>query len=458
MPEMLSSSTIDQLAKRLQEPSWLTRLRYTALKRHGELPWPHSGDEIWRRTDVKLLDPMQGFTLAEETSLLQAISVSDHQLASALKPLASEHLVVWADGSRMTEQLPPGVRVTDLAHATQDRADLLKRIMEIDADGLTLPEQKLTSLNVAFHHDDLLVNIPAGFSGQQPIRLVRLLSAKPNTALFPLTVIVVGQGSSVVLIHEDMGVAPAASLLSAPQREAAKQAGVSHVINGRIELVIEPQAAVHYVRIQRWDAGAREFLLQRATLHEGSQFTMVNIAMGALVSKAHVITKLLGPQAKSLLYGFTFGHGQQHVDQHTLQDHQAPHTMSDLLFKAALKDDSRMIYTGLIRIAKTAKQTDAYQANHNLLLSQHARAETIPMLEILADDVRCKHGATIGPVDEEQLFYLMSRGIPRDLAERLIVMGFVESVIEQIPFEPLQQRLRDELEGSLHGSSVIGVR
>jgi Fe-S cluster assembly protein SufD len=123
--------------------------------------------------------------------------------------------------------------------------------------------------------------------------------------------------------------------------------------------------------------------------------------------------------------------------------------MSDLLYKAALKGKSRMIYTGLIRIAKGANQTDAFQANHNLLLSQEAKAETIPMLEILADDVRCKHGATIGPVDEEQLFYLMSRAVPRELAERLLVMGFVEPVIGEVPFAPLQQRLREELEGSL---------
>jgi Fe-S cluster assembly protein SufD len=109
-----------------------------------------------------------------------------------------------------------------------------------------------------------------------------------------------------------------------------------------------------------------------------------------------------------------------------------------------------MIYTGLIRIAKTAKQTDAYQANHNLLLSQQAKAETIPMLEILADDVRCKHGATIGPIDEEQAFYLQTRGIPHELAERLIVMGFVEQVVQQIPFEPLQERLRKEIESEIH--------
>ena len=109
-----------------------------------------------------------------------------------------------------------------------------------------------------------------------------------------------------------------------------------------------------------------------------------------------------------------------------------------------------MVYTGLIRIAKEAVQTNAYQANHNLLLSSGARAETIPMLEILADDVQCKHGASIGPIDDEQTFYLMSRGVPREHAQRLIVMGFIESIIQQVPFKPLQEQLRSEIEGSLH--------
>ena len=434
MPEMLSLTTIDQLAKRLKEPAWLTELRRAAFKQHGELPWPHPSDEIWRRTDVTLLDPMQGFALADRPGLLQSFRLSDAQAAQFTRPMGDEHLLVRANGTWLSQQAPPGVFVADVARAAQERGKLLKQAIE--ADGLTPQEQKLTSLNVAFHHDDCFLDVSAGVSDPRPIRLVRLVSIEPKHALFPLTVIVVGQGSSVVLIDEYVGLATTSS--AEPQ-----------VINSRIELVLAPHATVRYVRIQRWDAQAREFLLQRATLHEGSQLELVNINMGALVSKTHVITKLLGPHATSKLYGFVFGHGHQHVDHHTLQDHQAPHTMSDLLYKAALKDASRMIYTGLIRIAKAAKQTDAYQANHNLLLSQQAKAETIPMLEILADDVRCKHAATIGPVDEEQLFYLMTRGVPRELAERLLVMGFVDPIIQQVPFEPLQQRLRDELEGSL---------
>ncbi len=178
--------------------------------------------------------------------------------------------------------------------------------------------------------------------------------------------------------------------------------------------------------------------------------TMANLYLGASLSKTHIVTTLAGEQASSKLYGFVFGHHRQHIDQHTLQDHRAPHTTSDLEVKAALQNESRMVYTGLIRIAKEAKQTNAYQANHNLMLSPKAQAETIPMLEILADDVQCKHGASIGPVDDEQVFYLMTRGIPREAAERLVVMGFVEPIVQQVPFEPLQERLRQEIEGSLH--------
>src|SRR5262249_50021354 len=154
--------------------------------------------------------------------------------------------------------------------------------------------------------------------------------------------------------------------------------------------------------------------------------------------------------ASSRLSGFVFGQGDQHVDQHTLQDHRAPHTTSDLTFRAALQDRSRMVYTGLIRIAKAAKQTQAYQSNHNLVLSSGAKAETVRMREILADDVQCKHGASVGPIDDEQAFYLMSRGIARAAAERLIVMGFIEPIIQDVPFAPLQEQLRQELEGSLH--------
>jgi Fe-S cluster assembly protein SufD len=377
---------------------------------------------------------MRGFAPAER-SLHQAIALTEDQLVGFASPLGGEDLIVRANGSWLVEPQLPGVVVEDAMRAVTHHPDPIRQVLE--SDGLTAAEQKLTTLNTAFHHDDVLVQVPAGSSEPRPIRLVHLFSVGAQEAFFPMTLITVGAGSSVTLIDEYVSFMPGNST-------------EPHLINGRIELVIGPHARVHYVRLQRWGPSAREFLLQRATLGEGASLTMANINLGAALSKAHIVTTFTGPNASSQLYGFVFGHGNQHIDQHTLQDHQAPHTTSDLQFRAALQDESRMIYTGLIRIAKSAKQTNAYQANHNLLLSQGAQAETIPMLEILADDVQCKHGASIGPIDEEQTFYLMTRGVPREAAERLIVMGFVEPIVQQVPFEPLQERLRSEIEGSLH--------
>ena len=449
MADAFSTETIDQIAKRSNEPEWLTELRHRAWATHVGLPWPHKSDDVWRRTDVALLDPTKNF-LPVQPGLLQSIPVTESRLAELTQPLGDEQLAARANGAWLTET-PHGIVIEELGRAARTFPDPIRQALE--ADGLTMAEQKLASLNAAFHHDDLYVQVPAHFSSAQPFRLIRLFSLSAGQAVFPMTIITVGAGSSVTLIDEYLSSEAAASPDSTsgrrPERSRRTAFREPHLVHGRIELVLERDASVHYVRLQRWDANAREFLLQRATLASGATLTMANINLGAALSKAHVVARLTGEGASTKLYGFVFGHGTQHVDQHTLQDHQAPHTSSDLQFRAALQDESRMVYTGLIRIAKQAKQTNAYQANHNLLLSRTARAETIPMLEILADDVQCKHGASIGPIDDEQAFYLMSRGVPREAAQRLIVMGFIEPIIQQVPFAPLQERLRREIEGEL---------
>lgn len=453
MADALNPQLIEQLSGWLKEPAWMAALRQQALTRHARLPWPHPSDDIWRRTDVALLDPArQGFA-PPSSSLFSSANVSDAQLAHLTQPLGGELLAVRVNGAWLNppsqeesaSPLPsrhgfaaPSVRIEELSRAASANPEPIRRLLE--SDGLTLAEQKLTSLNDAFHHDDVWVDVPAGQAAARPVRLVHAIASGARHASFPLTIITVGAGSSLTLIDEYVGL-------------EAMSAGEAALVNGRIELVLEPRATLHYVRLQRWGPRTREFLLLRSSVAEGASLTLANLNLGASLSKAHLIAKLIGSGASTRLSGFVFGQGAQHIDQHTLQDHQAPQTTSDLQFRAALKDRSRMIYTGLIRIAKEAKQTQAYQSNRNLILSSGAKAETIPMLEILADDVQCKHGASISPIDEEQAFYLMSRGVPRMAAERLIVMGFVEPVIQDVPFEPLQERLRQEIEGNLYNQS-----
>ena len=162
--------------------------------------------------------------------------------------------------------------------------------------------------------------------------------------------------------------------------------------------------------------------------------------------KTNSYFSLTGPGAEVYVHGFMFGDGRQHFDLHTLQKHLVDHTTSDLLIKGCLKDRARSIYQGLIQVAEGAQRTDAYQANRNLLLSDTARADSIPGLEILANDVRCTHGATIGTVDEEQMFYLMTRGLPRNQAQRLIVEGFFTPVLDRIPLESVRDQLRQVIQ------------
>lgn len=426
--------TLERLSRQLKEPEWLAESRRRAWDAHAALPWPHPSDEVWRRTDVSLLDPARGFS-PREPQRRQAVSTTDEAIQRLIRPLGQERVLARCDGAWLTPPTLPGVWVAELAEAARERAEGVRRIVE--ADGLTDAERKLETLNEAFHHDGVFLRVPPGSAGAQPIRLVHLWSGRAREAVFPLTVITVGAGADATLIDEYLSLGPA-------------DASEAHLVNARVELVLEPGATLRYVRLQRWSHAAREFVLQRVRLERDASLTMANLALGASLSKAHLLVRLAGERASSRLSGFVFGHARQHIDQHTVQDHQAARTTSDLEFRAALQDQGRMIYTGLIRIAKAAAHTEAFQANHNLMLSRLARAETIPMLEILADDVQCKHGASTGPIDEEQRFYLMSRGLDSRQAERLIVMGFVESVIQQIPFEPLQRRLREEIEGGLH--------
>ncbi len=428
---MYSPEVIQTLAKESQEPSWVTQLREAAFTKHQTLPWPHSSDDIWRRTDVALLDPTENFSPAISSG-------NNASFEKFTQPLGDERLFVRAHNQWLTQADIPAGKISNLTELAQAEPDLLKRIFS--GEGMTEAEAKLATLNEAFHQEGVFIDFPRDTVDETPWRLVQLIDEQPNRTSFPMTVIRVGTGSKLTLIDEYIGV--------------SAESDQPHLVHGRIELILEPGAQLHYVRVQNLGKQTREFLLQRAEVPQDATLTLANLNLGASLSKAHLGAELSGAGASSKIYGFVFGSEGQHIDQHTLQDHQAPHTSSDLKFKAALQDKSRMIFTGLIRIAAQAQHTEAFQENRNLLLTDKARAETIPMLEILADDVQCKHAASTGPVDDEQVFYLMCRGMSRRAAERLVVMGFIEEVVEQVPFEPLRDLLRQRIEGELHDLST----
>jgi len=212
------------------------------------------------------------------------------------------------------------------------------------------------------------------------------------------------------------------------------------------EITVGEAADLHLATLNRWGSNVHHFGVERARLSRDARFHWTFAALGGKLVKMDMEIHLEGEGAEGKFSGCYFGDASQHFDFHTFQNHAVGHSTSDLLFKGALRDRARMIYQGLIRVHKNAQRSDAYQANRNLILSDKARADSIPSLEIEANDVRCTHGATVGQVDEEQRFYLMARGLNKHDAERLIISGFFEPVLERIPSPTLRALVTEAMD------------
>ena len=392
-----TSEALEQLQG---EPGWLRNRRRSALQAFERLPAPSRTDEEWRRTDVTRLD-------------LAAFSRLEHP-----------------NGARPAETaLPPGVILEPLHVAAEKHPKLLEpalfSLLKADRD-------RFAALHAAFFTGGNFLYVPDGVTIADPI-LRQHFSHESGSAVLPHTVIVAGKNSRFYYLDEYIG-------------EENEGAGYR---SGSAELFVGDGAEVGYVSLQKWGRNAWHFGDQRARLEKDAKLKLFNVTLGGRFSKTRVEASLVGQGAEAELKALYFASGDQFFDFHTLQDHQVGNTRSDLLFKGALQDTARTVYAGLIRIEKGAARSDAYQANRNLVLSEHAKATSIPMLEIDNNDVRCTHGATVGPVDPMSMFYLQSRGIPAMTAKRMIVQGFFGEVLERIPFEQARKLVETELETRL---------
>jgi Fe-S cluster assembly protein SufD len=215
--------------------------------------------------------------------------------------------------------------------------------------------------------------------------------------------------------------------------------------NGVVELILRENAQLDYVNVQDWDRGAYNFTTERAIVGRDSTLHWVVGGLGSRLTKSFIDSSLTGPGSTALMSGVFFGDGRQHLDYDTQQNHIAAYTTSDLLYKGALKGRAHSVWQGMIKVFPGAQKTDGYQANRNLILEKTARADSIPGLEIEADDVRCTHGVTVSQLDPEQVFYIRSRGLPMSETQRLIVQGFFTPVIDRIPLEGVRERLTNEI-------------
>ena len=388
-----------------EAPPFVSQLRRDAFEGFNTLPIPSQETEEWRYTDLSGLDlafvphvPGHGAGAPEHAS---AVMTTSNQDLDAL-----------------------GVVFADLDAAATKHPDLvephLHRLVPTD-------RTKFTALHGAFRTGGTFLYVPPGVTIAAPLQTVTYLDEE-NGAVFPHTLMVVGEDAEVTFIDRYQG----------PDLGRGLSVAIA-------ELVVGKDARVRYASIQEWGAGVTHLGIQRADIDRDADFRSLAIGFGASLARAEAESILQGEGAHSEMLGVFFADGDQHFDHRSEQDHVAAHCTSDLLYKGALRDQSRGVYSGWVHVRPHAQRTDAMQTSRNIILSENAFARAIPNLEIEANDVRCGHAASVGPVDEDTLFYLMSRGIPREEAEKLIVFGFLNEVLDRITLEQVRRHAEDSI-------------
>jgi len=413
---------VDELSRRLDEPEWVRELRREAFRTFEELPMPSRTDEEWRRTDIRRL------------KLERLPPYAPASGAPAESPLGSNHeastAVLIQDNaepvSRWVRELSPeqGVIACSLDEAARTYPDLVRKHLQT-----AVPPRagKFPALNGALWSGGAFVYVPTGVDVALPVRALFSLS-RGGSAIFPRTLIVLEQGARLTYIEE----------YASPDLRG--DVGLSA---GVVEVIVGEEARLTQITLQEYQGDLFDLNTQRALLQRDARLDWLVIGLGDVVTKSNIEVAMQGPGAETQMLGILWGYDHQHTDYHTLQDHQAPNCTSDLLYKGALIDEAQSVFSGRIRVEKGAHRTDSYQANRTVILSDHASAYPSPNLEIEANDVRCTHGASVGKVDADQLFYLMSRGLSRELATKMIVEGFFEEVLQREPAGAVRDNLRE---------------
>ncbi len=420
------------------EPEWMRERRMHAWDLYERTPMPTTRLEEWRYTDLSEKLDLDSMVLAQAEEIADDPAAWPAAVRSAMDEdwEAAAH-VVMVDGAVVhvdldAELAAKGMVVSSLSDAMRD-ADAWEEIKEyLATQAVTAERGKFAALNAALFSDGIFVHVPRGVRVELPVRITRAVT-QSGAASFS-RVLVLGEPTAQVTVVDEV-----------VSDDFASQTLVSHVA----EVIARDGAQVTYLNLQRLGRGAFSQSQQRTLAHRDSTANTLNVTLGATTSRTDLNAQMIGPGSRSEMLGLYFGDRDQHFDHNTSQDHVSPNAFSDLLYKGALDHDSRAVFRGIIRVHPKAQQTDAYQTNRNLLLSERAKADSLPNLEIEADDVKCSHGATVGQLDDESLFYLMSRGIPRERAERLVVLGFLGEVMSRLQLGGVIEKVTREIERKL---------
>jgi Fe-S cluster assembly protein SufD len=379
--------------------------------RYEGLPIPDTSEEHWRFTDLGGFDPA-AYDAEAETVGFEADSLLD--------PIELAALVSVTELGVEVEHVDADLRVERLT----DDHELLGALVGAD--------EKFAAHNATEWRNGLLVVIPKGVVLERPI-YVRVANTAPAGSSFWRLLVVAEPESRSTVIEEYV----------------SASAELPSYSNAAVELFVEQAAKLEYVSIQNLSSETWHFASHRARVDRDAELEWVAGGFGSRSGKTRVQNDLVGPGASARVTGTYFADRSQHLDYDTFQEHVAPSTTSDFAFRGVLRDEASAVWRGMIRVEEGAQRTNAYQENRNLILSAKAHADSIPGLEILANDVRCTHGATNSPVNRDELFYCMARGLSRGEAERLIVRGFFQDMLDRIQLEPVREAVAQALEARI---------
>ena len=417
----LGSFTPEVFAKHLAScPDWWRERKQAAYERFAALPLPARTDESWRFSNLSGIK-LGGFvTDAPDTAGAKA--------AHAAFSLAAEPTLTFVNGRLASRNPLPaelsekGVVISTLSEAAARHPELLRQ--HFMAQPQKLGSAKFAALHEAFIFDGAFVHVPRGVEVERPIVLIHS-AAGAGTAVFPHTLVIAEEHSKVTVVDH---------FLSNDK--------LGQFACGANDLYAGHGAKITYTAAQCWSQETLSLQFNSTVVRRDARVQSLNLHLGAKQARHESLSQLQAPGGFSEMLALTIASGSHEYDQRTLQIHQAPNTKSDLLYKNALLDKSRTIFSGLIIVDPDAQKTDAYQSNRNLMLSEDAESNSLPGLEIQANDVRCTHGATSAPIDAEQAFYLKSRGIPEKAANELLIFGFFEEVLCRLENEELHAALR----------------
>ncbi|MGH2771818.1 MAG: Fe-S cluster assembly protein SufD [Actinomycetota bacterium] len=425
-----SRGDVETLSAALGEPGWILDRRLQAWEWFEKLDIPGEKEEPWRYTNLAQLRfklDNYSLTLPEASPRFEYPAVelikSEGTRAGYLVQRGSDCLFKRLDAGLVEK----GVIFTDLATAMTEHEELIKKYLfeHMDSSG-----HIFHALHAALFAGGSFLYVPRGVAIEAPIESQRWIGHSAGTASFPHTVIVAEEGAEVTHFER---------LRSAEGTGAA-------LFDAGVEIFASPAAHVTTVTLQEFGEEVWHFQQQHAAAEQSATFNSLVVGLGGRFSRQEANSVITGSGAGVEMLGLYFAAAGQHFDFRTLQDHAAEHATSDLLYKGALRDNAHVVYTGMIHVRPNGRETDAYQTNRNLVLSDHAKADSKPELEIENNDVRCSHAASVGQMNEEEIFYLESRGIPRPEAQRLIVDGFFEDVISRVRNDEVKQVLRDAVE------------